>query len=174
MRSIKELMARLPADGRSRNLLRKFNMAPLVDRKAKSVKDLANQLGISVAQVELPKGMAGRLVQDAFSDSGYAIEVSRKQSVQARRFAVLHELGHFFLHTRRNDYLSDPLFLDRSGETFYVNEVEEREANQFAEVLLFGDGALRGAVGIYGRDLFKLAHHFGVSEKTIEIALRRF
>ena len=138
------------------------------------MKELAEDLGLGVFQVELSPGMAGRIMPDAFSQSGYAIEVNRSLSVQARRFAVLHELGHFFLHLRRNDPFAEPLHLDRSGGTFYVNPQEEAEANQFAETVLFGDGALRGAVGIYGEDLPRLAHHFGVSEQVIEIALKRF
>jgi len=171
---MRDIMRRLPNNGAVMNALRTFNMSPQVNRKARSVKELAECLGVSVAQVDLPRGMAGRLVSDAFSESGYGIEVNKHLSVQARRFAVLHELGHFFLHTRRNDVLVDPVYLDRSGSTFYVDDIEEREANQFAETLLFGDSALSAAVGLYGRDIPRLAHHFGVSEKVVEIALKRF
>lgn len=174
MNSMKAIMRRLPPDGRVRKLLRDFNMAPRVNRKAISVKELAENVGLPVVQCDLPNGMAGRLVSDAFSDSGYSIEVNKRHSVQARRFTVLHELGHFFLHTNSNDMFADPLYLDRSEAAFYVDSNQEREANQFAEALLFGDGALRGAAGLYGNSVPQLAHHFGVSEKVIEIAMKRF
>ncbi len=111
---------------------------------------------------------------DAFSETGYRIEVNRNQTVQAQRWAVLHEMGHYFLHSDHNDVLADPMFLDRSGETLYFDKVEEREANQFAAVVLFGDGALRAAVGIYGKDIQRIAHHFGVSVRAVEIAMKQF
>jgi len=48
---------------------------------------------------------------------------------------------------------------------------EEREANEFAEALIFGDGALKAALGLYGRDEAMLARHFGVSVRALQIAL---
>lgn len=174
MKNLRDLFKRLPPDGEVRHLLRSFNLAPEVDGKAKSVKELAQRLGFDVERLRLPAGMAGRLVQDAFSSNGCRIEVNERLSVQAQRWAVLHEIGHFFFHVDRDDFLAGPSYLDRSAFAFYVEPVQEKEANEFAAVLLFGDGALAAARSRYGDDLTLLARHFGVSEKAIEIALKQF
>lgn len=73
MRTFRELFSRLPLDGRLRHDLRTFNLAPARNGKATSVKELAQRLGLDVILVDLPKHMGGRLVADAFSESGYAI-----------------------------------------------------------------------------------------------------
>ena len=90
------------------------------------------------------------------------------------RWAVLHEMGHYFLHIDRNDPLADPMYLDRSDNAFYVDVSEEREANQFAEVILFGDGSLAAARSLYADDMAKLVRHFGVSEAVLKIAMERY
>ncbi|MCX8953801.1 ImmA/IrrE family metallo-endopeptidase [Ruegeria sp. NA] len=174
MKTLRELFKRLPTNGAVRDALRKFNLAPKVNGKAKSVKELAESLGFAVERRRLPAGMAGRLVQDPFSDNGYCIEVNEAHSVESQRWSVLHEMGHFFLHATHNDPLADPLYLDRSGYAFYVDTRQEVEANEFAAVLLFGDGALAAAMGLYGNNLKKLSKHFGVSEITIRIAMKQF
>ncbi|MCA0871296.1 ImmA/IrrE family metallo-endopeptidase [Seohaeicola saemankumensis] len=174
MKSLRDLFKRLPVDGNVRDILRQFNMSLQIDNKAKSVRELAEGLGFSVDRRALPRGMSGRLVQDPFADNGYSIEVNKFQSVQAQRWAVLHEIGHYFFHVDRSDPLADSMYLDRGEAAFYVNQAEEREANEFAAVLLFGDGALSAARSLYRDDLQKLARHFGVSEATVRIALKQF
>ncbi|WP_157994852.1 ImmA/IrrE family metallo-endopeptidase [Paracoccus tegillarcae] len=174
MKTIRELFKKLPVSGEVLDAMRRFNLSPNVDGKARSVKDLAIKLGFDVRLCSMPKGRAGRLVPDPFAENGYCIEISEKQSRQSQRWTVLHEMGHFFLHVNRSDPFAFDKYLDRSSEAFYENLVEEREANQFAAVLLFGDGALHGASGIYGQNIEKLARHFGVSEKVVEIAMKQF
>lgn len=176
MRSMRDIMQRLPDDGAVRHALRNFNLNPVVDGKARSVKALAEDLGFEVVQVKLPHGMTGRLVRDAFSRNGYRIEVNSDHSVQARRFAVLHEIGHFFLHADQNDPFAWDMHFDASGNTFYLEEdkQKEREANQFAEVLLFGDGALQAVYTLRCGNIERIRHHFGVSENVLKYAMRRF
>lgn len=174
MRTLRELFRHLPEDGDIRNELRQFNLWPTKGGKPASVRELAERLGFIVQRKRLPKGMAGRLVQDPFAENGYCIEVNERHSVESQRWTVLHEMGHYFLHANHRDPLADPTFLDRSASAFYTNTNEEREANQFAAVLLFGDGALEGARGSSGNDKERLAKLFGVSVKTIEIALKQF
>jgi Zn-dependent peptidase ImmA (M78 family) len=127
-----------------------------------------------VIERPLSGGHNGRLERDAFSDSGFAVVVNQYLSVRAKRFALLHELGHFFLHSDHEDFFAEPQNFDLSGQTFYWDETQEREANQFAEVLLFGDGALEAARGLYGNDSVKLAKVFGVTEAVMRIAMKRF
>jgi Zn-dependent peptidase ImmA (M78 family) len=174
VKSFKHLFQKITASGEQRHKLRSFNLSPCIGGKAKSVKEFAEELGFNVYQSPLRKGMSGRLVSDPFSDNGYAIEVNERESVQSRRWSVLHEIGHFFLHPRHKQVLADDMFLDRSNSAFYVDQKEEVEANSFASVLLFGDGVLRAAVSLHGGDNAALAKIFGVSEKTIEIGKRQF
>jgi len=118
--------------------------------------------------------MSGRLVQDSFSESGYAIEVNEAEGIGSQRFTVLHELGHFLMHLDRRDIFAEPMHLNRSSSEFYFKPMEEREANDFADTLLFGDGALEAAHSLYRGHLPSLAHFFGVTEKMVEVALKKF
>lgn len=174
MKSLRELFARLPLNGDTRDTLRRFNMGMMRPGKVQSVKDLSDALGLDVYQTDLPRRMGGRLVSDPFSPSGYAIEVNRCHSIESRRFTVLHEIGHFLLHVDKRDPLFDALHLNRGEEEFYFSTVMEQEANDVADVLLFGDGALEAAVSLHGRDTMKLGKYFGVSEKMISVAMSKF
>ena len=172
--SIRDVMKVLPPDGEIREAIRAFNLAPQIQGKARSVRDLAIKLGFDVLRVPNLGKMSGRLLKDPFAENGFLIEVNKNHSIQAQRWAVLHEIGHFFLHIVKDDPFADDMAFDASGETFYVNMNEEIEANSFAEAVLFGDGALKAANSKYGGNNKEIAHHFGVSEKVIQIARRRF
>ncbi|WP_299827014.1 ImmA/IrrE family metallo-endopeptidase [uncultured Roseobacter sp.] len=174
MRSIRDLFKKLPSDGDLRHKLRNFNMLPSRSKKAASVRDLALSVGLDVRKVPLPRGMAGRLVQDPFSESGFGIEVNESHDVRSMRFTVLHEMGHYLLHMDRRDPLADPMHLNRSDEEFYFDLKAEREANDFADVLLFGDGSLQAAFSLYNGRLPDIAHYFGVTEKMVEVAMKKF
>ena len=174
MKSMRDLLKSLPLSGEIRYAFREFNLAPKVDGKARSVKALAMKLGFDVIRVPLPRGMAGRLVRDAFAENGFRIEINEKHSVESQRWSVLHELAHFFLHVDKSDPFTFDMHLDRSSDRFYFNTARETQANEFAAVLLFGDGALESAKSLYGGDVTKLSRHFGVSVKSIEFALKQF
>jgi Zn-dependent peptidase ImmA (M78 family) len=171
---MRELFRRLPIDGKTRHILRSFNHEQRITGRAQSVKNLALALGFDVRIIQLPRGMNGRLVHDAFADNHYCIEVSDALSVQAQRWALLHEMAHFYLHVDRTDVLADPMHFDLSGNTFYENEVEEREANQFAAVLLFADGAMGAAKAKHGNDAVKIARQFGVTQNVARVAMWQF
>src|SRR6056297_312984 len=175
MRDLRDIFRRLPKDeGELRHKLRNFNFFVRKNGKAASVKDLAEQIGVDVYQVELPRGMAGRLVSDPFAESGYAIEVQKSQNVRSKRFTVLYDLGHYLIHLDKSDPLADPMFLDRGNDAFYFDGQQECEANDVADTLLFGDGALAAALTLCGGDTNKLANYFGVTEKMIQVALRKY
>lgn len=75
----------------------------------------------------------------------------------------------------RNDYdLFRVEYLDRSASSFYEVPAQEREADEFAATLLFGDGALEAAIGSIGNNPMALARRFGVTEQVIKIAVRQF
>lgn len=170
---LRDVMKRLPPDGQARHAIRKFNQEPNVGGKARSVKDLAEEIGFDVHQTDLPRGTNGLLVKDAFSDHGYLIEIDRSLSVEAKRFAVLHEIGHYFLHRDQSVEFEDFHF-DLKGSAFYPDLVQEREANQFAAAILFGAGSLRAARMIHGNDLEALRRHFGVTRNVLMNAMRDF
>ena len=170
--SLRDVFALLPPDGRARDLIRKFNLA--VDGKARSVKGLAIALGFDVVERDDLGRVSGRLVRDAFAENGYRIEVNSRHSVQAKRWAVLHEIAHFYQHMDHDDPFAEPVAFDASGETFYLDPSEEREANSFAEAVLFGDGALKAALTLHGRNIERVARQFGVSVRVVQIAMRRF
>lgn len=174
MKTIRELFQKVPNDGDVRHALRTFNLAQRSSGKVQSVKKLAESCGLIVMEEELPANLRGQLVQETFSDSGYAIHVNKNDGIRVKRWTVLHELGHFLLHTDRSDPLEFSKNWDMSGETFYIDTKEETEANQFAEVLLFGDNVLTTAVSSHGRDPKKLSDVFAVTENTMRIALKRF
>lgn len=174
MRSLRDIFRRLPQDGHIRDALRKFNMGMMRPGKIQSVADLATAIGLDIHQVELPRRMAGRVVADPFSDSCYAIEVNASHSIVSRRFTVLHEIGHFLLHVDRRDPFFDGINLNRGDDEFYFDLKQEQEANDFADVLLFGDGALEAASTLHDFNIVKVAKYFGVSEKMVEIAIRKF
>ena len=174
MRSMRDIMRKVQLSGEVRDTLRRFNLSPQVANRAASVKQLAEALGVDVHRTELPRGMAGRLVQDPFTESGYAIEVSKSHDVRSQRFTVLHELGHFLLHADRTDIFAEPFHLNRSSEEFYFDLMQEQEANDFADALLFGDGALAAAHSLYRGDVVLIAHYFGVTEPMVKIASKKF
>lgn len=93
---------------------------------------LANDLGITVYEVNLKSGISGALTKDKKSPSGWSIHVARGEVKQRQRFTIAHEIGHFLLHS---SLLSDGIVDD----TFYRSRLsnrQEQEANSFAADLL--------------------------------------
>ncbi|WP_165899145.1 ImmA/IrrE family metallo-endopeptidase [Rhodovulum steppense] len=170
---VREAMRALPADGELRHKVRNFTLNPRVDGRARSVKAFAEDLGFAIVERRLPRGMNGRLARDPWSENGFVIEVNSSLSIEAKRFTVLHEIAHYFLHTEHRDPLGWDEHFDPTGQTFYVDTQAEREANAFAEALLFGGGQLAAAHGLLGGDIKKLAKYFGVTEPVVRIALSK-
>jgi Zn-dependent peptidase ImmA (M78 family) len=173
IKSLRELFAQITADGNIRHLLRNFNFGIGGRGEIPSAKALAEEMGFEVYLTELPANIRGRLTPDPFSQNGYKIEVNKNDDVVTRRWTVLHEIMHFLLH--RNDDPFAPT-LNRAGRGHFYDahqRQEEREANEAVEAVVFGDGALNAAVSLYGRDESLLAKRFGVSGRTLRIALAK-
>lgn len=83
-------------------------------------------------------------------------------------------MGHYYRHPEVRAVLSFDEYLDRSEGSFYANPIKEREANQFAEVVLFGNNAFAAAWEIHRGEVDKLTRLFGVSERVIMIAKERY
>lgn len=174
MKTLRELFRSLPEDAKLRHMLRQFNLAQSVNNRALSVRDFAVSLGFDVVRIPLPRGQAGRLERDAFAANGFRIEVNSSNSIESQRWAVMHEVGHWLRHIRSNDLLADAMFLDRSTAAFYEDPRQEREANEVAAVLFFGDGVLEAAAALHDYNVATLAKRFGLSEQTIQIGLEQF
>lgn len=173
MINLRKILSLMP-NGDAAHLARRFNMAPNQNGKAASVKSFAESLGFSVERVPLGK-ISGRLVQDAFAPNGYCIQVKQNESVQRQRFTVLHEIGHYFLHSNQSDPFAPAKLRDRKNPFYLVQEqVEEREADEFAAALFFDHGALHAAITSLGDENRKLAHVFGVSEEVVRIGKMQF
>ena len=174
MKSLPQLFKRMPSDGKARYELRRFNLGMGGTGKIPSVQQLASRLGFDVYLVDMPKSERGRLDSDPFAESGYRIEVNANDDVKTRRWSVLHELMHFYLHPSADIFAAK----HRSGDFghFYDSQevMQEREANNAVEALIFGDGALEAALSLYGDDNLKIARHFGTSLVTVTIARSNF
>jgi Zn-dependent peptidase ImmA (M78 family) len=172
--SLRDLFSKLPSDGEVRHLLRNFNFGMGGRGRVPSAKELAESMGFEVYLVEMAPSQRGRLVADAFSQNGYAIEINKNDDVVVKRWTLLHEVMHFFLH--RSDDPFAPQLNRAGGSHFYDlhEKQQEREANEAVEALIFGDGALAAAITLHGENEAALAKHFGVSVKALQIALKNF
>lgn len=173
IRSVRELLSRSGPDGDVRHALRGFNLGMSGRRSPPSAALLARELGFELELVPMARGERGRLVTEPFSENGYRIEVNERDDVRVRRWTVLHEIMHWLLHRRDDPFATDQF--RAVGNHFYdADELrEEREANEFVEALIFGDGALEAAHSMFGEDHDRLAAHFGVTQITLRRALRK-
>lgn len=102
-----------------------------------SVKALARKLGVEVVEETLDSEVRGYLDKDIYRGgrSGYVIVLNKRDRTEVKRFTVLHELAHFYLHTpKTSEVFEERQFWEPSG--FYINDNEEQEANAFAEDVL--------------------------------------
>lgn len=157
---------------RDRRAFRRFNN--MGDGQPPSLKPLLDDLGFEYAFEDMPMTESGRLEPGGFSRKGWRVVVNKNHSTLRQRFTALHEVAHYYLHHQdEDDFFASASY--RSGaDHFYLEEdlISEREANQFAAAVVFGDNMLEGAVGLYGENPSHLAKHFGFSPEVIKIALR--
>ncbi|AXI54639.1 hypothetical protein SuNHUV7_34730 (plasmid) [Pseudoseohaeicola sp. NH-UV-7] len=173
MITFRQLLEEIP-DATSRHLLRQFNLAQRSTGRAQSVRDLALSLGFDVTEKSFPLGIDGRLVADPFASNGYEIQVNKHHSVERRRWTLMHEIAHFFLHRNHEDFFAENSYRASPGFHFYRSDelVEEKQANEFVAAAFFGDGALAAINSWFQGDVKKISRAFGLSEKAIRIALK--
>lgn len=101
-----------------------------------------------------------------------------------RRFSIAHEVGHYVLHyLPRTAPVGVFACTSRDMETEAVTPGEtaarllhlrrEVEANQFAGELLMPAAAVRAMYRVTGGNVLRLAKHFNVSPRAMEIRLDR-
>jgi hypothetical protein len=106
-----------------------------------SIKAVCKRLEIDLRCVAL--GSSARLMH--FSGS-WAIRINKKYSRTERLRFAAHELAHFILH--RNHLVRARLREIRACELKAWSDVEEDEANRFAEILLTGVGEFSSRSGV--------------------------
>lgn len=173
-RNFRDALAVVP-EGEDRHLLREFNF--MNTGQPPSVKMLAESLGFIVDLRALPTGVSGFLEADIVSEKGFRIVVNERHSVTRRRWTVLHEIAHYYLHPDHHELLAGDAFrADADGvEHFYTTEelTEEREANAWVEALVFEANALKSMRSLFKDNYAEIAKRFGVSEAALRIALKR-
>ena len=142
-----------------------------------SVKHLLGELGFGLEFRSLNNAVSAKLEPDTWSEKGFAITVNSNHHVLRQRFSALHEIAHYYLHSPDHDFLAPPKHRSLVGSNAFIysaqETIEEKEANEWAESVIFGQRALEGAVGLFGLDLEALSFHFGFSIDVMQIALRK-
>lgn len=150
--------------------VRRFRLNP-----PQSIRALAESLGVGVIEAELPSGQLGYLEErrELGTKSGYVIFVERTLDPLEKRWALAHELGHYFLHRDKRSGLFDTqVHLQADQSQYFLLEDEEREAEQFAEDIFFSEGALQAFIGLHGSNEDVLASKvFGVPTRKVKAAI---
>jgi Zn-dependent peptidase ImmA (M78 family) len=141
------------------------------------VDQVAQKAGVVVTELEIGEDISGMLV---ISEGGAVIGINSIDVAYRKRFAIAHELGHFFLHKDKNQLFLDKDFLVKwrnpnSNSNYTAEEVvQEQEANAFAASLLIPKSyieiamATRQFKNLNENDLFtELAKLFAVSIPAI-------
>lgn len=141
-----------------------------------SIVGLAESIGVGVIEVDLKDGQLAYLEErrELGTPTGYVIFVHKDLPINEKRWAVAHELGHYFLHRdRREGTFDTQVHLQRDKLQYWLLENEEEEADRFAEDIFFDEGALEAFVSLHGADSRLLATKvFGVPEHRVESAIR--
>lgn len=123
---------------------------------------LAKELGLTVKEsLELPDKVSGFVKK---IDGKVLICVNERHSLNRKRFAVAHELGHYFLHEDKLDEgIVDGIdILYRDGT---LDEIE-KQANEFAANILMPEIEFRKLWAEF-TTIQNIATYFYVSESAI-------
>ena len=171
--TFRQLLETVPA--KDRHALRQFNFQN-GDERPPSVRELAIKLGFDVEEQNLPPSVSGFIEEDTWAEKGWKIVVNASHGNLRKRFTVLHEMAHYYLgHTNELEF--QPSRHRATGDSFdkvydQSEMKDERDANAWAEAVVFGQNALESAIGLYGNNTELLMRHFGVSEAVLKTAIR--
>jgi N-glycosidase YbiA len=101
--------------------------------------ELCEKLKINIDYIDLPENLDGLTFKNSSSKRGLIILNKKFRGSKRENFTLSHELAHFYLH----DFTDNSLISVNSG---YLGSIknkskQEREANQFAELLLIPEGS---------------------------------
>lgn len=123
---------------------------------------LAAALDLKIQRVSLPNNISGYLKE---INGKWEIGVNSLHHPNRQRFTIAHELGHYFLHRDRAPF-EDGLLFRKENQ---LNSLE-REANQFASLLLMPSHEFRRALN--NQHISEVAKMFGVSEQAARYRLQ--
>jgi Zn-dependent peptidase ImmA (M78 family) len=140
-----------------------------------NVRALARELGINVQLADFGDEVSGVLIR---KDATAMIGVNWLHHPNRQRFTIAHEIAHHQLH-------EGGTFVDKGTTARFRNQtsgsgtdVEEREANLFAAMLLMPEEAIKKTAKDYpfdvdDEDQFRaFADRFGVSSQAMLLRLR--
>lgn len=119
------------------------------------VEALASSIGVKVEFLPLPDDVSGFLQRH---DNQWVIGINAFHHKNRQRFTLAHELGHYFLHRDRGEFVDKALFRSETEQ-----DALEYDANKFASILLMPEEAFRQATQRH-KNLEEVAEHFGVSK----------
>ena len=100
---------------------------------------LANMLGIEVKNARFKQCGTAGLISTSYKKT--TIYINADDSPNRKRFAIAHELGHYFLHIE--DKAQGDIKVDMWRDINRAKDEREKEANTFAAYLLMDEGCIR-------------------------------
>lgn len=132
------------------------------------VEDVASKLNIKIRRGP-SKAFSGLLIR---KDGHALIGVNNSEAPVRQRFTIAHELGHFYLHPRKDAFIDY-----RDNKKDVMRTPAERQANMFAASLLMPRSFLEkdfkniSKKGFTEDELEKLADKYQVSEEAMRFRL---
>lgn len=149
-----------------RSLLSRYGYGkPPVD-----VERIAKDEGIKVGSAPLPERLAGFIHRRV--DGSTVIVVKEGLSLYDKRWVMAHELGHYFLHGGEYHITPNKFLRRQTEESFSGLNLEEVEANQFADELLMPENMVHDlALARENIEIGRLANAFDVNQGRMAIRL---
>lgn len=144
-----------------------------------SVVSIANFYGFNVYEMPMEDSISGIIMADDKDIKGFntnkIVIVNSNHSARRKRFTIAHELGHYFINNRPTK-----CFAHRDAGNY---SSEERDANNFASVLLMPEDEIRREVNNFRKSKsgelpdFQLINYiadaFDVSQSAAEVRLKK-
>ena len=141
------------------------------------IETIVSNQGIKLLSYDLGEGMSGVLIiEQGEATIGY----NKNEHRVRNRFTIAHELGHYMLHKEKD------LFVDKDFKIMFrtipsndVNEIHEKEANEFAASILMPEDLLRREIDLLDLDYTDenavkiLAKKFDVSPISMSIRISK-
>jgi len=152
--------------GFPREMARKVLKKYAVMQPGTPLEEIAKAEGLEILYRRWPNSVGGLLLRKK-----RIIGVNSNHHPHRRRFSIAHELGHYFLNHRLDDYEKN-ITLDNppAGDDF--SRIQNREADEFASELLVPLVIIKDSYKKI-KDGRALADIFNVSREVMFIALER-
>jgi Zn-dependent peptidase ImmA (M78 family) len=130
------------------------------------IEEIASKLGIKISRGP-SKDFSGILIR---KDGSALIGVNSSEAAVRQRFTIAHELGHYYLHPKKDTFIDY-----RDNKKDPKRSPNEREADMFAAALLMPreqiEKDFRSLVktGFTDYEIQKLAEHYQVSEMAMKL-----